>query len=79
MYGRMGNHPSLDNFKENNGFSKYTLTRYYVPLSKKGLVAIKLGLHKEAKDLLPSPLKKPLIPLFNWISRTKVQIIKRKS
>jgi hypothetical protein len=31
MYGRIGNHPSLDKFKENNGFAKYPITRYYIP------------------------------------------------
>jgi hypothetical protein len=74
MYGRMGNHPSLDGFKENNGFSKYTLTRYYVPLTRKGRLAAKLGLHKETKDALPQALKGPLIPVFNWVSRTKIKI-----
>ncbi|XES76973.1 MAG: GNAT family N-acetyltransferase [Candidatus Bathyarchaeia archaeon] len=77
MYGRMGNHPSLDMFKENNGFSKYNLTRYYVPLTKKGRWAAKLGLHKEAKDALPQALKGPLIPVFNWVSRTKIKIKRR--
>ncbi len=74
MYGRIGNHPSLDNFKENNKFVKYKITRYYVPLTLRGKVAIKLNLHKEVKDTLPGPLKKPLFPFFNWISRTKVKI-----
>ena len=32
MYGRIGNHPSLDKFKENNGFTKFPITRYYIPL-----------------------------------------------
>jgi hypothetical protein len=73
MYGRMGNHPTLDSFKESNGFSKYPLTRYYVPITMKGRMATKLELHREAKDALPHSLKGPLIPLFNWISRTKIQ------
>jgi hypothetical protein len=77
MYGRMGNHPSLDSFKENNGFSERKLTRYYVPLTKKGHVATKLGLHRKPKDALPQGLKGPLIPVFNWVSRTKVQVKKR--
>jgi hypothetical protein len=77
MYGRMGNHPSLDSFKESNGFSKFTLTRYYVPVTQKGRFATKLGLHREAKDTVPQPIKGPLIPMFNWVSRTKMQI-KRK-
>ena len=30
MYGRIGNHPSLDRFKESNGFVSYQINRYYV-------------------------------------------------
>ncbi len=71
MYGRIGNHPSLDKFKESNGFKKYPIARYYVPLTSKGKFAIRLGLHQSLKDALPEPLKETLIPLFNWISRTK--------
>jgi hypothetical protein len=71
MYGRIGNHPSLDTFKKNNGFKKFPIARYYVPLTEKGKLAIRLGLHREFKDAVPEQLKKPLIPVFNWISRNK--------
>jgi hypothetical protein len=74
MYGRMGNHPSLDNFKQNNGFTKFSLTRYYVPITKKGQIAAKIGLHREIKDVLPQPIKYPLIPIYNWVSRNKMRI-----
>jgi hypothetical protein len=74
MYGRMGNHPTLDNFKQNNGFTQFQLTRYYIPLTKKGKIATKLGLHKAIKDALPQSMKYPLIPLYNWISRNKMKI-----
>ena len=73
MYGRMGNHPSLDRFKQNNGFTRLALTRYYVPLTSKGRAAIKLGLHREFKDALPQRIKYFLIPIYNWISRTKAK------
>ncbi|HYA78643.1 MAG TPA: hypothetical protein VEF91_08010 [Verrucomicrobiae bacterium] len=74
MYGRMGElHPSLDKFKESNGFVKFRITRYYVPITWKGKVAIRLGLHKELKDALPQPLKGPLIPVFNWASRNRMR------
>jgi len=78
MYGRMGNHPSLDNFKQSNGFSKFPLTRYYVPITKKGEIAVKMGLHREIKDILPQPIKYPLIPLYNWINRNKIRIKLRR-
>lgn len=48
------NHPSLDNFKQNNEFSQFQLIRYYIPLTRK--VATKLGLHKEVKDKLPQSM-----------------------
>jgi hypothetical protein len=74
MYGRMGNHPSLDKFKQSNDFSRFPVTRYYIPLTMKGRIAIKLRLHREIKDVLPQSLKSPLIPLYNWISRSKTRI-----
>jgi hypothetical protein len=74
MYGRMGNHPSLDRFKQNNGFTRFSLTRFYVPLTTKGKIATTLGLHKEFKDVLPQSIKYALIPVYNWISRTKTKM-----
>jgi hypothetical protein len=79
MYGRMGNHPSLDNFKQNNQFEKLKLTRYYIPLSYKGKIAVKLGLHREIKDALPQSIKYSLIPFYNWTSRTRMKIRLRLS
>jgi hypothetical protein len=74
IYGRIGNHPSLDKFKESNGFVKFPIARYYVPITGKGSVAIRLGLHRELKDVLPQSLKYPLIPVLNWVSRNKMQL-----
>jgi len=77
MYGRMGkgsNHPSLDKFKENNGFVRYPLNRYYVVLSKRGKIATSMGLHQQLKDMLPETLKPRAILVYNFISRTKVKL-----
>jgi hypothetical protein len=74
MYGRMGNHPSLDRFKQSNGFTKYQLTRYYIPITLKGRIATELGLQKELRDSLPQGIKYPLFPVYAWISRTKVRV-----
>ncbi len=76
MYGRMGNHPSLDKFKQSNGFSKFPVTRYNIPITWKGRIALKLGLHKEIKDAVPSKLKHQLIPLYNWLSRNRMRFEK---
>jgi hypothetical protein len=54
IYGRIGNHPSLDEFKESNGFIKFPITRYYVALTWKGKVSVRLGLHRDFKDALPN-------------------------
>jgi hypothetical protein len=74
MYGRIGNHPSLDAFKENNGFVKFPIIRYYIPLTGKGRLAIRLGRHRDLKDSLPEFIKNPLIPALNWVSRTRVKV-----
>ncbi|MCL2690805.1 MAG: hypothetical protein FWE56_00925 [Candidatus Bathyarchaeota archaeon] len=77
MYGRMGkgsNHPSLDKFKENNGFVRYPLNRYYAVLSRKGKIATAMGLHRQFRDRLPEPLKPRVIQVYNFISRTKIKL-----
>ena len=74
MYGRIGNHPSLDKFKESNGFTKFPLTRYYVPLTMKGRIAIRLRLNQNTKDTLPQPIKNKLFPFYNWVDRTKLRL-----
>jgi hypothetical protein len=72
MYGRIGNHPSLDRFKDSNGFKEFPIARVYIPLTDKGATAIRLRLHQELKDALPNAVKYPLIPALNWVSRNKV-------
>jgi len=71
IYGRMGNHPSLDRFKKNHGFTRFSLIRYYLPLTKKGQLAVKLGLQKEIKDILPQQIKYLLLPIYQRINRFK--------
>ena len=75
MYGRIETaHPSLDRFKRSNGFIKFSLTRFYVPLTRKGRIAVKLGLHKDIKDALPRSVRYALLPLYCWVSRTRVRV-----
>jgi hypothetical protein len=40
-------------FKRRNGFQQVLLPRYYIPLSAKGRLALRLGLHRGFKPLLP--------------------------
>jgi hypothetical protein len=47
---------SLSDFKEHNGFRRIDLPRYYVPLTRIGRAAFRLGLHHRFIDYLPGPL-----------------------
>jgi hypothetical protein len=51
---------SLVDFKRHSGFVEKKVPRYYVPLTGKGKLALKLGLHRGWKSALPSQLKIPL-------------------
>ncbi len=51
-YGRKQK-DSLSDFKENNGFARVDVPRYYVPLTRTGSLALRMGLHKTLADLLP--------------------------
>lgn len=46
----------LAEFKRANGFEKVEVARYFVPLTLKGAIALRLGLHRDAKNLIPEPL-----------------------
>ncbi|MEM2311521.1 MAG: hypothetical protein QXD79_07945 [Candidatus Methanomethylicia archaeon] len=58
---------SLGEFKQNNGFIKLYVPRYYVPLSFKGKLAIYFNLHKGIKGFLPDKVKDYLRPKRNYL------------
>lgn len=47
---------SLSDFKYHNRFEKIDIPRYYVPLTMKGSIAVKLKLHRKIAQLLPENL-----------------------
>jgi hypothetical protein len=47
---------TLTEFKRRNGFTPMDLPRYYIPLTLKGKVALKLGLHRGIAGNLPRPV-----------------------
>jgi len=51
---------SLGDFKRSNGFQRFDVPRYFVPLTKKGKLALKLGFHRGWKEAVPKQLRKPL-------------------
>jgi hypothetical protein len=61
---------SLSDFKESNGFQRIDLPRYYVPLTRIGAVAFRLGLHHSFLDHVPEPILTRLRELRNaWYNR----------
>jgi hypothetical protein len=61
----------LTTFKHNNGFQKYDLPRYYIPLSFKGKIYVGLNLYKGISGILPKPVRGLLLSL-----RSKVVSLK---
>ena len=55
FYGKKGK-DSLSEFKQSNGFKKVDIPRYYVPITLKGVIALKLGLHRSIQDILPEKM-----------------------
>ena len=61
---------SLSDFKENNGFKRIDLPRYYVPLTAKGQLAFRLGLHRSLMDRIPESVTAKLREYRNrWYDR----------
>jgi hypothetical protein len=54
-YGRK-ERDSLADFKKNNGFTRFDLPRYYVPLTPLGKLGLALGLHRKWIDRVPAPI-----------------------
>jgi hypothetical protein len=63
---------SLSHFKEVNGFQRIDLPRYYVPLTRMGWAAFRLGLHHRFADLIPELVATKLRDFRkSWYSRKK--------
>jgi hypothetical protein len=71
LYGRYtyGNKASspLTEFKRRNGFEKILLPRYYVPLTLKGRIILKLNLHLGLIKILPGWLLDFLVKSRAWL------------
>lgn len=69
VYEKMGYLPSLDSFKIHNGFRKCVVPRYYVPLSNRGVLAIRLRVHREIQYSLPPRISRALLPMYSLASQ----------
>ena len=47
---------SLSDFKERNGFQRIDIPRYYVPMTRIGDLAFRMGMHHKLIDRLPEPI-----------------------
>lgn len=54
-YGKKHADPLAD-FKRHNGFEKFDVPRYYVPLTPLGRLALRFGLHREISAQIPEPV-----------------------
>lgn len=61
---------SLTEFKRRNGFEKVLLPRYYIPLTPKGKIALRLGLHRSLVKHIPQSLVTHLLKIRSlWYAR----------
>jgi hypothetical protein len=62
---------SLTEFKRRNGFEQVLVPRYYIPLTFKGKIALRLGVHQGLKKLIPKPVFTQLLRLrSSWYARS---------
>jgi hypothetical protein len=71
VYGKRED-STLTEFKRRNGFEKFLLPRYYVPLTLTGKLALRSGLHKGLKHFVPGRLWSAAIGLRSRWYRIKL-------
>jgi hypothetical protein len=60
----------LTEFKRRSGFEAVPLPRYYIPLTVKGKIALKLGLHRGVAGNVPRPLFEQFLKIRSlWYAR----------
>ncbi|MFZ0825988.1 MAG: hypothetical protein WAO02_01060 [Verrucomicrobiia bacterium] len=75
VYGNNNDGP-LTEFKRRNGFEQILLPRYYVPMTTKGRIAMRLKLHLGLRRLLP---RKVETTLQNWRCRLYEKTLAKQS
>ena len=61
---------SLVEFKRRNGFQQINFPRYYVPLTLRGELFVRLRLYRDLNALIPEPILQPLLSLRAWYYKT---------
>lgn len=70
-YGRKTS-DSLSDFKFHNGFRRVDVPRYYVPITARGSLGLRLGLHRSMHEYVPAPLQERLRRLRQHWNRLTV-------
>jgi hypothetical protein len=52
-------------FRENHGFERHNVPRYYIPLTAKGSLMLRFGLHQRLVDRLPAKLRERMVTARN--------------
>ena len=66
---------SLTEFKRRNGFEKVLLPRYYIPLTAKGKIALKLGFHRGLVRNIPKPLLSQLLRMRSYWNARRLKAV----
>jgi hypothetical protein len=67
---------SLTEFKKRSGFQQLLLPRYYITLTLKGKIALKLGLHRGLANQIPEPLVRLLLRIRGFWYGRKLKSVK---
>ena len=70
VYGKKGI-DSLTDFKRHNGFRRFDLPKYFVALSARGRIALKLKLHRQISELLPQGVYQGMLRIRNAMQTKK--------
>jgi len=62
---------SLMEFKRRNGFEQINFPRYYIPLTLKGRIYVRLRLYRGAIGFLPESVLKRLLQIRDWLNQKK--------
>jgi len=67
IYGNKSSSPMTE-FKRRNGFVQILAPRYYLPLTLKGRICFRLGLHRGLIGILPEPL-------IDWLQKIRLRLL----
>lgn len=77
MYNNI--HSSLTEFKRRNGFEQVLVPKYYAPLTTKGSIAVKMGLHLPLANWIPTSVFARLKQMRHSWHSSRIQVVSKES